>query len=139
MDAFIVLAPALGERRMTLAPEQPVLELRACRERRDERRGKDHATAHLNRWRMRSASPGFTCTFCTWAGKVELRISIVCAPGASSTVRSGGLTPRLLPSTSTSPHGATTSSSFPGWPAAATFAAFFSPERADGLFCSADG
>ena len=49
--------------------------------------------------------PAFTFTFSTWLGNVELRISIVCEPAGISSVRSGGLTPRLLPSTRTSPQG----------------------------------
>src|SRR5262249_3805893 len=65
------------------------------------------------------ASPAFTFTFSTWLGNVELRISIVCEPGGISSVRSGGLTPRLFPSTRTSPHGSTASSTRAGSPAAA--------------------
>src|ERR1044071_908752 len=60
------------------------------------------------------ASPAFTFTFSTWLGNVELRISIVCEPAGISSVRSGGLTPRLLPSTRTSPHGSTASSTRAG-------------------------
>ena len=61
-----------------------------------------------------TASPASTSMRATCAGKVELRISIVCGPGGTSSTRSGGLRPRLLPSTSTSPQGATASSRRPG-------------------------
>src|SRR5262245_23558011 len=67
------------------------------------------------------ASPAFTFTFSTWLGNVELRISIVCEPAGISSVRSGGLTPRLLPSTRISPQGSTASSTRTSSPADASF------------------
>src|SRR5581483_2235223 len=83
--------------------------LRAARSKQQE--NGQRAQCHRKRCLILTASPGFISTCSTWDGKVELRISTVCAPGASSRLRSGGLTPRLLPSTSTSPQGATASSS----------------------------
>src|SRR5689334_24501785 len=82
--------------------------LRAARS--DQQEDGQRAQCHRKRCLILTASPGFISTCSTWEGKVELRISTVCAPGGRSSVRSGGLTPRLLPSTSTSPHGATASS-----------------------------
>src|SRR5690349_11696062 len=80
---------------------------RQCHQQPD---GDEDAHSHRKRCRILTASPALSCTFSTCAGKVELRISTVCSPGATSSTRSGGLTPRLLPSTSTSPQGATASS-----------------------------
>src|SRR6185436_5540509 len=115
--AFVVLAHALAQRRASLARREHSLQLRARREGCDQDRGGGGAR-HLKRWRIRTASPGFTCTFCTKAGKVELRISMVWAPGGTSNALVPELMPRLLPSMRTSPHGVTTSSSFPCAPAA---------------------
>src|SRR4051812_48125243 len=120
--AVFVLAQARAQHTGSLAGlEEPAQRRRgACGEREhgDER---GSANRHLNRWRIFTASPAFTCTFSTCTGKVELRISTVCAPAGRSSTRSGGLTPRLRPSTSTSPQGATASSRRPPPPAGACF------------------
>src|SRR4030095_10653614 len=77
-------------------------------------RENDQRSRHLwNLCLIVMASPAFKFTFSTRLGKVELRISIVCEPAGISRVRSGGLTPRLLPSTRISPHGSTASSRRP--------------------------
>src|SRR5262249_34644 len=68
---------------------------------RERRAGRQQSPVHLNLCRICTASPGLISTFCTWLGKVALRISIVCEPGDISSVRMGGLTPRLWPSTNT--------------------------------------
>src|SRR5258708_21726945 len=113
--AVLVLAQPGAERRGAFARlEQLAQRLRGTAAKRDQEAG-DHerAPAHRKRCRTRTASPAFTCMRSTCAGKVELRISMVCAPGATSKKRSVGLTPRRLPSSSTSPQGATASSSRP--------------------------
>src|SRR6185295_13454248 len=72
---------------------------------------KDERSGHFrNLCLILIASPAFTFSLSTWLGKVELRSSIVCEPAGISSVRRGGLTPRLLPSISTSPQGSTASS-----------------------------
>src|SRR4051812_20015042 len=108
--ALIVLAHAGLERRGAYTRFHQILPgLRAARSK--QQKDGQRAQSHRKRCLILTASPGFISTCSTCDGKVELRISTVCAPGARSSVRSGGLTPRLLPSTSTSPHGATASSS----------------------------
>src|SRR5919198_8124 len=117
--ATIVLAQSQPERAATVAELENFAQLiaqiahglraapRQCHQQPD---GDHGAGSHLKRCRILTASPAFNCTCSTCAGKVELRISTVWAPGATSSTRSGGLTPRPWPSTPTSPPGATASS-----------------------------
>src|SRR6267142_2281264 len=120
VPAVLVLAQAARERAGALGglenvrdpqvvPDGRVGTAREGEETNDGQRRK----SHRKRCRIFTASPAFTSTRSTRAGKVELRISMVCMPGATSSTRSGGLTPRRLPSTSTSPQGATASSRRP--------------------------
>src|SRR5882672_929438 len=60
----VVQAHALAQRRASLAQREHSLQLRTRREGCDQNRGGGEAR-HLKRWRIRTASPGFTCTFCT--------------------------------------------------------------------------
>src|SRR5882672_5621940 len=63
--SLVVLAHALAQRRAALAEGQRLLQLRAAGERRDQQGSDGGAVRHLKRWRMRTVSPAFTCTFCT--------------------------------------------------------------------------
>src|SRR5687767_2658245 len=110
VGAGVVMAQPLDQRHLRLGRLHKVLEHRAAREGGNQGGGNEQSTHQRKRCWIFTASPGFTSTRATCAGKVVLRISMVCGPGETSSTRSGGLTPRLLPSTSTSPHGATASS-----------------------------
>src|SRR5438477_269408 len=103
---IVVLAKAGGQRAGAFARLDEIAQrLRGAGRKRDEEAGdQQRAQSHRKRCRILTASPALTCTCSTCAGNVELRISMVCAPADTSSTRSGGLTPRLLPSTSTSPH-----------------------------------
>src|SRR5438067_71702 len=133
---IVVLAKAGGQRAGAFARLDEIAQrLRGAGGKRDKEAGdKQRARSHRKRCRILTASPALTCTCSTCAGNVELRISMVCAPADTSSTRSGGLTPRLLPSTSTSPHGATASSSRPAPAANACFSAAFLSARATNFF-----
>src|SRR5512145_2074997 len=103
--AGVEIPQAFGERGLRACFLREFLQLRAARD--DEKKHGGRQSHYRNRCWMRTASPDFTSTCATCAGNVELRISILCDPAGSSTIRSGGLRPRLFPSTTTSPHGAT--------------------------------
>src|SRR6185436_7650425 len=107
----------------------------AARQRNQEGGENQRVRCHRKRCRILTASPALTCTCSTCAGNVELRTSMVCAPADTSSTRSGGLTPRLLPSTRISPQGATASSSRP--PAGTCFSAGFFSARATDFFAGA--
>src|SRR5512145_483724 len=110
--AGVEIPQAFGERGLRACFLREFLQLRAARD--DEKKHGGRQSHYRNRCWMRTASPDFTSTCATCAGNVELRISILCDPAGSSTIRSGGLRPRRFPSTTTSPHGATASSRRPG-------------------------
>src|SRR6266480_877770 len=121
--AILVLLQTGGERRLTLGGLEYVANVAHRVGRARGEGGEGHGTDersnhHRNLCWIFFASPAFKLIFSTWLGKVELRISIVCDPEEISSRRSGGLTPRLLPSMTTSPQGVTASSSRPGRPVA---------------------
>src|ERR671930_1664172 len=117
--AFVILAQARLQRLLALAWLENILDARlelahglgfARRQYGRECNNYKHSNHHRNLCLIFTACPAFTSTRRTWLGKVELRISIVCEPVEISSFLSGGLMPRLRPSTSTSPHGVTASS-----------------------------
>src|SRR5205085_6112957 len=91
---FIVLANAGAKRGSAHAGLHQIMPgLRAARGKQQE--DGQRTQVHRKRCLILTASPAFSSTRSTWAGKVELRSSMVCAPGARASVRSGGLRPRL--------------------------------------------
>src|SRR6185503_5751174 len=129
--ARVELAQAFDQRDLRPRRVDRILDCGAsgkgCREKHDRQ------PAHQRKrcW-IFTAWPDLTSTWATCAGNVELRISIVCEPGGTSSTRSGGVRPRLLPSSSTSPQGAAAISTRPGFEG--FFSGFFSSAATAFLF-----
>src|SRR5436190_4575706 len=140
--AVVVLAHPGGEGRGALAGLNEFAQRRGGTGRQpdsedcDQGRCKRRARTHRKRCWILTASPALTWTRWTCAGNVEFRISMVWAPAGTSSTRSGGLKPRLLPSTSTSPQGAMASSNRPAPAGTACFSGRLS-RRAVSFFAGA--